>query len=177
MSSPAYSEFSFVPASAYAANMNVLPDIRTAVQNGFPGLDWRGSEADILGVEMQSAAAFTVKLNRETQLTAVQEGTVYTVRYNGPIEYIVFNAAATLTYLHVRWGMANKTHGVVAISTVSGAKISRGGYEIPQTKAGEYELAIGGYIITANGVRAGFFYNLEESMTVKLSLEKRGLGD
>lgn len=171
MSSPVYSEFSFVPASAYAANMNILPDIRTAVQNGFLGLDWRGSEADILGVEMQSAAAFTVKLNRETQLTAVQEGTVYTVRYNGPIEYIVFNAAATLTYLHVRWGMANKTHGVVAISTVSGAKISRGGYEIPQTKAGEYELAIGGYIITANGVRAGFFYNLEESMTVKLSLE------
>ena len=57
MSSPVYSEFSFVPASAYAANMNILPDIRTAVQNGFLGLDWRGSEADILGVEMQSAAA------------------------------------------------------------------------------------------------------------------------
>ena len=26
MSSPVYSEFSFVPASAYAANMNILPD-------------------------------------------------------------------------------------------------------------------------------------------------------
>lgn len=171
MSSPVYSEFSFVPASAYAANMNILPDVRMAVQNGFDGLDWRGSEADILGIEMQSAAAFTVKLNRETQLTAVQEGTVYTVRYNGPIEYIVFSAATTLTYLHIRWAMQNKTHGVVAISTASSAKISRGGYEVPQTKAGEYELAIGGYILTANGVRTGFYYNLEDSLTIKLSLE------
>lgn len=172
MSSPVYSEFSFVPASAYAANMNVMPDIRTAVQNNFSNLDWRGSEADILGVEMQSAEAFTVKLNRETQLTAVQEGTIYTVRYNGPIEYVVFSAAATLTYMNARWAMQNKTHGVVAITAASGAKISRGGYEVPQTKAGEYELAIGGYILTAGGVRTGFYYNLEESLTIRLSLEK-----
>lgn len=171
MSSPVYSEFSFVPASAYAANMNVMPDIRMSVQNNFNSLDWRGSEADILGVEMQSAAAFTVKLNRETQLTAVQEGTVYAVQYNGPIEYIVFSAATTLTYMHIRWAMQNKTHGVVAISATSGAKISCGGYEVPQTKDGEYELAIGGYILSANGVRTGFFYNLEDELNIKLSLE------
>ena len=60
MSSPVYSEFSFVPASAYAANINILPELREAIKNAFPALDWRGSEAEILEIEMQSAVEFTV---------------------------------------------------------------------------------------------------------------------
>lgn len=81
MSSPVYSEFSFAPASAYAASKNVLPTIRTAVETNFSNHLWNGSEAEILGVEMAAAASFTVKLNRETQLTAKPEGDVFTVRY------------------------------------------------------------------------------------------------
>lgn len=171
MSSPVYSEFSFVPASAYAAGKNVLPDIRTAVEINFSNLEWSGSEADILGIEMQSAAAFTVKLNRETQLAAVQEGSVYTVKYNGPIEYVVFSAATTLTYFHVRWAMQNKTHGVVTLATVAGAVISRGGYQVPAVDTNKYELAIGGYVLTADGVITTFFYNLESALTVRFSIE------
>lgn len=171
MSSPVYSEFSFVPASAYAANKNSLPTVRTAVETNFSDQPWNGSEAEILGVEMTAAASFTVKLNRETQLTAKPEGDVFTVRYYGPIEYIVFSAATTLTYMHVRWAAQNRVHGVVTLTAVTGAKVSRGGYTVPEVDAGKYELQVGGYIVTANGVNSGFFYNLENAVTVKTSIE------
>ena len=163
MSSPVYSEFSFVPASAYAANKNILPKVRAAVETNFSDQPWNGSEAEILGVEMTAAASFTVKLNRETQLTAKPEGDVFTVRYYGPIEYIVFSAATTLTYMHVRWAAQNRVHGVVTLTAVTGAKVSRGGYTVPEVDAGKYELQVGGYIVTANGVNSGFFYNLENA--------------
>lgn len=188
MSSPVYSEFSFVPASAYAANINILPELREAIKNAFPALDWRGSEAEILEIEMQSAAEFTAKLNRETQLTAKSAGmsatddgsgnitlsnggSGYAVRYRGPVEYVVFSAEATLTNVHIRWAMQNKTHAVAQITSVSGAKLTRGGFEIPAAAGGKYELCIGGYFLTANGVTTGFFYNLENALTVRTSIE------
>lgn len=188
MSSPVYSEFSFVPASAYAANINILPELREAIKNAFPALDWRGSEAEILEIEMQSAAEFTAKINRETQLTAKSAGmsatddgsgnitlsnggSGYAVRYRGPVEYVVFSAEATLTNVHIRWAMQNKTHAVAQITSVSGAKLTRGGFEVPAAAGGKYELCIGGYFLTANGVTTGFFYNLENALTVRTSIE------
>lgn len=172
MSSPVYSEFSFVPASAYAADVNVLPEMRKAVQEAFIEIDWRGSEAGILGVEMISNETFSVRLNRETRLTAKPDGGAFKLCYHGPVEYIVFESAATLTYCAVQWAQENKTHGLVKIEAAEGAVISKGGYIVPEAADGMYELAIGAYTLTVDGVWTGFLYRLEKTITVRTSIER-----
>lgn len=170
MSSPVYSEFSFAPASAYAADVNALPELREAVQESFSEIDWRGSEAGILGIEMISEASFSVQVNRETKLTAKPDGGAFKVQYHGPIEYIVFASEATLSYCALQWAQENKTHGLVTITAAQGASVSRGGYSIPKAADGAYELAIGAYMMTVDGVRTGFIYNLEKTLKVRTSI-------
>ena len=147
-----FDEYTVPVSGAYAAGANVLPQIREAITEAFPAVDWQWQEPYIAAVEMRGASAFTVRLNSLTDLTAKEENWEYVVRGEGTIAYIIFEGATTLTHFNTAWGPDRKNHYVVTITGVAGSTITienGKGESIATTgTAGEYELEEGWYNVT-----------------------------
>lgn len=157
----------FAPESAYGANVNVLPGIREAIKTAFPDLYWNNREADVCAVSIKAASAFTVELNRGTEIAAQYDGIGYTAAYVGFIDYIVFSASTTPTAVSVYWNQHDQTHKTVSLNAPAGATISLTddfGYTIYPTADGKYELRKGWYTLTMGSTVNRFFYDFGETV-------------
>jgi hypothetical protein len=126
-----YTPYNAAVTTAFTQNINHLPAIREEIYTTFSTGIARFEEAFVGSVDIRSASAFSVQLNRNTIMAGslfptmewdygsvvdpVTIGGEYVVRYNGPIDRIVFlgDSSVTLTYLQVGWGAGKLEHKVV----------------------------------------------------------------
>ena len=148
-----FDEYSVPVSGAFGANVNVLPQVREAIETGFPSNDWQWQEPYIAAVEMRAASAFTVSLNALTTLTAVSEDSEYVVEFEGTIDRIIFEASTTLTALKVAWGPDRKNHYQITLTGVAGTTFTlenaKGETIAPTATANTYDLTEGWYNVTA----------------------------
>ena len=148
-----FDEYSVPVSGAFGANINVLPQVREAIETGFPSNDWQWQEPYIAAVEIWAASAFTVSLNSLTTLTAQPENSAYVVRFEGTIDRMVFEASTTPTALKVAWGPDRKNHYLATLTGVSGTTFTlenaKGETIVPTATANTYDLTEGWYNVTA----------------------------
>lgn len=136
-----YTPYNAAVTSSFAQNINHLPALREEIYTAFSTSIWAFEEAFIGSVDIRSESAFSVQLNRETIVSGSQFATMewdygsveepvtlggeYIVRYNGPIDRLVFlgDAAVTLTFLQVGWGACKLEHKVVEFSAPEGTTL------------------------------------------------------
>ena len=167
-------EYSYTPASAFSADVNVLPSLRTVLETNFTAFNWAGKEAKISAVEIRAASAFTVSLNAGTTLEAKAEDSDYVVRFTGSIAFMVFDAQTTPTYMWFDWNPGRKDHNVVTFSALTGTAFTVAdtyGNAIDACDTDKYELQQGMYVVTATLANYGdvtqtIYYNMEDAIYI-----------
>lgn len=167
-------QYSLNVTSAFAANTNVLPSLRTEIVTAFSDFLWDGKEASILSFEMRSASTFTVQVNDGTFLTAREVNSEYVASFSGSIAYIIFSSNTTLTSFSVEWAQDRKNHNVATLSVLAGSTLSLAndyGVNVPVAGTNQYELQMGTYVATAtltgySTTSMQFYYNMEATVLV-----------
>lgn len=149
-------KYTYTPAAAFSAGVNVLPEFRKEAENKFPACFPTGWEAQIRGVRISGAAAFEVSFS-DTDIVTAEEtaGGGYELFYNGDIKRAVFSAQTTASSVTLWFSRAPKSHFDVTISAPDGASISavtdgRGNAYVKSSDQ-SYELCRGLIYVTASG--------------------------